>query len=84
MYARLNLRKNMELRARGPQTGREVCNNEDFQSRKQVAIAIHLSCSCSPLAKITNLTKTTAQKSVLFLIGSNVFHGYSERPIIRN
>lgn len=46
MYARLNLRKNMELRARGPQTGREVCNSEDFQSRKQVAIAIQLSCSC--------------------------------------
>lgn len=45
MYARVNLRRKMELRgAEGPQIDREVRDSEAFQSRKQVAIAIQSFC----------------------------------------
>lgn len=44
MYARLNLRKKMEIRAVGPQTGREVRGSEFFQSKRQVAIATQSIC----------------------------------------
>lgn len=39
MYARLNLRKNMDLRAKWPQTGRGVRKSGVFTGRNLLAIA---------------------------------------------
>lgn len=39
MYARLNLRKNMDLRAKWPQTGRGVRKSRVFTGRNLLAIA---------------------------------------------